>query len=46
MRPGEGTKPANGILGVDPALDGPAAPGHVVLAEAERLAGGDAELLA
>ena len=45
MSPGQGWKFRYGILGVDPALDGvPAQPPPVAL-EAERLAGGDPDLL-
>ena len=46
MRPGRRHEALERILGVDPALDRPPAPGHVVLAEGERLAGGDPQLLA
>ena len=44
MRPGLGRKPALGVLGVDPALDGMAALGEVLLAEGQPLALGDADL--
>ena len=44
--PGAGRKPWRGVLGVDPALDRVAGEAHVLLAERERLAGGDQHLLA
>ena len=44
MRPGRGLKVPVGVLGVDPALDGVAAQSAAVSLEADRLAGGHADL--
>ena len=44
--PGRGQEPLGGVLGVDPALDRVPGEAHVLLAERERLAGGDQHLLA
>ena len=46
IRPGAGRKPLADVLGVDPALDRVAAQDDVLLADGERLAGGDEHLLA
>ena len=42
--PACGRKPPNGVLGVDPGLDGVTGDGDVVLAERQRFAGRDVEL--
>ena len=44
--PGRGQEPARDVLGVDPALERVAGEPHVLLAERERLARGDQDLLA
>ena len=46
IRPGRGQEPLADVLGVDPALDRVAAQDDVLLADGERLAGGDEHLLA
>ena len=43
-RPIEGRKPARRVLGVEPRLEGVAAAGDLLLAQRQRLAGGDAQL--
>ncbi len=44
QRAGRGPEFDSGILGIEPALDGVAARGHLILAEGEGLAAGDAQL--